>query len=84
LLLYLIVAEDQEFPIRIHYGPLDIPATTPDMTLDKKHTIFEFKIQDWQNGTCIQDAMPELDADQREFILTGVVDEEWQEYIAEI
>jgi hypothetical protein len=42
------------------------------------------QIEDWQNGTCIRDAMPELNSDQREYIFTGVIAEEWQEYIIEI
>jgi len=33
----------------------------------------------WQTGTHIQDAMPELEPAQREFIMTGITDEEWSE-----
>lgn len=32
---------------------------------------------DWQNGHLIQKAMPELTADEREFLLTGMTPEEW-------
>lgn len=32
---------------------------------------------DWDSGTLIQKAMPHLDADQREFIMTGTTQEEW-------
>ena len=32
---------------------------------------------DWQNGMYIQDAFPMLDADDREFLMTGVTPEEW-------
>jgi hypothetical protein len=35
------------------------------------------QIAAWQNGVLIQVAMPNLDADQREFILTGINKEEW-------
>ena len=28
---------------------------------------------DWINGTCIQDAMPHIDADTRELFITGMV-----------
>lgn len=35
------------------------------------------QIDRWQNGELIQNAMPDLSADQREFILTGVTSEEW-------
>lgn len=33
----------------------------------------------WENGTAIQNAMPDLPADQREFIMTGITPEEWIE-----
>lgn len=42
------------------------------------------QIEAWQNGICIQDAMPELDVDQREYILTGVIAEEWEACLGEI
>tara|TARA_A100001201_G_scaffold104459_1_gene89551 strand:- start:2630 stop:2827 length:198 start_codon:yes stop_codon:yes gene_type:complete len=31
----------------------------------------------WQNGMLIQDAMPELSASDREFIMSGITEEEW-------
>lgn len=31
----------------------------------------------WRNGQHIQNAMPELTADEREFLLTGMTPEEW-------
>lgn len=31
----------------------------------------------FMNGTMIQDAMPNLSADDREFILTGITPEDW-------
>lgn len=33
----------------------------------------------WQAGTIIQDAMPTLTADEREFIKTGITATEWEE-----
>lgn len=33
----------------------------------------------WQGGVLIQDAMPHLSADDREFILTGMTPEDWEE-----
>jgi len=33
----------------------------------------------WIDGELIQTAMPRLDADEREFIKTGVTAEEWEE-----
>ncbi len=32
----------------------------------------------WQTGMLIQDAFPTLDANQREFIKTGITPEEWE------
>ena len=31
----------------------------------------------WESGTLIQNAMPNLSADEREFIMTGITPEEW-------
>ena len=39
--------------------------------------VTEEQMQAWQDGALIQRAMPNLSADQREFILTGIIDEEW-------
>lgn len=33
----------------------------------------------YQKGTMIQDAFPTLSADEREFLLTGITPEEWDE-----
>ena len=41
------------------------------------------QIYDWQNGMVIQQAMPQLSADDREFIMTGVTAEEWGETFGE-
>ena len=46
-----------------------------ERTLDLPIT--EAQLSDWTNGTLIQKAMPELTADEREFIMTGVTAEEW-------
>ena len=37
----------------------------------------------WESGVNIQVAMPQLDADEREFIKTGVTPTEWQELFGE-
>ena len=31
----------------------------------------------WEGGVLIQNAMPNLTADEREFIMTGITPEEW-------
>ena len=41
--------------------------------------ISEQKLQDWEEGELLaQDAFPNLDDDEREFIMTGITPEEWK------
>ena len=35
------------------------------------------EIDSWKRGVLAQDAFPNLDADDREFIMTGITTEEW-------
>jgi hypothetical protein len=44
-----------------------------DVTVDQ--------IQAWKDGALIQNAMPNLTADEREFIKTGITAEEWDKYV---
>jgi len=37
----------------------------------------------WQGGVLIQDAMPQLSNDEREFLKTGVTPQEWNEMFGE-
>ena len=46
-------------------------------TLDLPVT--EEQIEAWEGGLNIQQAMPNLTDSQREFILTGMTDDEWDE-----
>ena len=41
------------------------------------------QIFSWQDGMLIQDAMPDLTPDEREFIMTGITQEEWAETFGE-
>ena len=47
----------------------------------KTHTleidIDESQMEDWKNGMLIQDAMPNLSANMREFLISGITPEEW-------
>lgn len=43
--------------------------------------VTEEQIAAWQNGALIQNAMPNLTPAQREFLMTGITDDEWDEYI---
>ena len=44
--------------------------------------ITEEQLNNLEDGMSIQDAMPNLTPNEREFILTGVVEEEWEELFA--
>ena len=48
-----------------------------ERTLDLDFTAEQ--LAEWKNGALIQNAMPNLSAADREFIMTGVTDEEWDE-----
>jgi hypothetical protein len=39
--------------------------------------VTEEQLQRWQNGELIQNVMPHLSADDREFLMTGITPEEW-------
>jgi len=41
--------------------------------------IREGQLDRWRGGALIQDAMPNLDADQREFLISGITPAEWNE-----
>ena len=39
--------------------------------------ITEEQLRSWHNGELIQDAMPNLTADEREFVRIGIVSDSW-------
>jgi hypothetical protein len=45
--------------------------------------ITENQIKAWQSGTMIQEAMPNISDDEREFLLSGLTPEEWNEMFKE-
>lgn len=45
--------------------------------------VTEEQFSAWLNGARIQNAMPHLSADDREFIMTGITPEEWDEMFLE-
>jgi hypothetical protein len=45
-----------------------------DITQDQIHA--------WHGGMLVQDAMPQLSADEREFLMTGMTPAEWNEMMA--
>lgn len=46
-------------------------------------SVTEAQLEAWKAGELIQKAMPNLTADDREFILTGVTPEEWDATFSE-
>jgi hypothetical protein len=47
-------------------------------TLDLPVTEEQIKL--WQTGMLIQNAMPQLNETQREFLITGITESEWAEH----
>lgn len=62
-----------------------ITRTSPftGITRTKNILVTEEQLARWQSGERIQDAMPYLSADDREFIMTGITDDEWDQAFGE-
>ena len=45
--------------------------------------ITEDQYERWCNGELVQNAFPQLNADEREFLMTGCTPEEWDEMFGE-
>lgn len=48
-------------------------------TITRDIDVTQEQLDAWNSGTLIQRAMPQLSADDREFILTGILPEQWEE-----
>lgn len=61
--------------------------TRKSMFTGKEHTMdiacTPEQLKRWQSGVNIQDAMPNVPADHREFLLTGVTPDEWNKVFNE-
>ena len=62
--------------------------TRTSMLTGKTHTRFipgltEDAIKAWRAGAMIQDAMPHVSVDDREFVKTGITPEEWTAIIGD-
>lgn len=56
------------------YNTLDLPITEDQyLRFDRRHI----------SGEYIQDILPNLSASQREFLLTGILEETWNEHMTE-
>ena len=58
-------------------SPLSGKVNTRDIPVTKA------QLADWRAGVLIQDAMPNIAADDREFIKTGITAEEWNAVFGE-
>ena len=55
------------------------PMTGMINTMDVAVT--EVQIARWQGGMLIQDAMPDLSVDEREFLMTGLTPDDWEKMV---
>ena len=46
--------------------------------------ITQEQVNRWQNGELIQNVFPHLSVDEREFLQTGIIGEEWNELTEEL
>ena len=53
------------------------------ITRTKEINVNQSQIDKWVSGMLIQDAMPNVSVDEREFIMTGSTPEEWDLYFNE-
>lgn len=53
------------------------PISNKSNTLDLDIT--EYQLIQWQNGALIQNVMPHLTADEREFLISGITPKEFDE-----
>ena len=64
----------------------NLSVTKPSMLSGLENTMvldITFEQYDaWRGGALIQDAMPNLTPDEREFLMTGITSEEWADDIA--
>lgn len=62
-----------------------ITRTSPftGITRTKDILVTEDQLERWQRGERIQNVMPYLSASDREFIMTGITDDEWDQAFGE-
>jgi hypothetical protein len=59
-------------------------STLSGNTNTREIAITETQYNNWISGMLIQNAMPNLSADDREFLISGITPEEWDEHFKEI
>lgn len=61
----------------------DISGLENEIELPYSEEEFRKREKQWIDGMYIQDAFPECTDDQREFIMTGITEEEWKDLMCE-
>ena len=51
-------------------------------TRTKEINVTPEQLETWMDGTLIQNAMPHLSDDDREFLMTGVTSDEWDNFVS--
>lgn len=64
---------------------MQITRTSPftGKLLIREIDVTEAQLEAWQGGQLIQEAMPHLSVDDREFLMTGITPEEWDKMFDE-
>lgn len=59
---------------------MKITRTSPvsGVTRTLEIAVTQAQLNSWNSGALIQNAMPNLSADDREFIMTGITPDEWE------
>lgn len=57
----------------------DITGKKNRMLIPMKASDFKKAWNEWRNGMLVQDAFPDLNPEEREFIMTGMLPGEWDE-----
>ena len=64
-------------------GPFSETSEMASMDLNIGYMEFVSGLQKWFHGSYIQDVFPNLNADEREFIMTGLTPEAWNKIFGE-
>lgn len=73
-----VKADGVDVTVKPAFGGEDVTMTLPMTAAD-----FFGCFNEWQAGKLIQDAFPMLNADQREFLMTGLTPEQWDKIFDE-
>lgn len=71
------------------HATCDMDGSETSMTFNMNVDTFSQKLREWQdgklvqNGKMIQDVFPMLNADEREFLMTGITPDKWNAMFGE-